>query len=256
MFYKIYQNQRTNIKIYQDGTVTGFINNKPIIITEDAQGYLCVNTNYMHGRIHQLVYCSFNNLDKVPDGYLIHHKDHNKHNNNLLNLELITHKQHIAEHYNEVFSEENKRKISEMMKTNNPMKNPEVVQKVKDKLTGREGRKLSDEERLMHSQRMKDNNPMKNPEVAKRVSDKHRGKHVSEEVKQKISKSGRGKKRSEETKHKISNSKLGIKNPAFGRKWMHNDKYKYYAKPEQVEYLISIGFEFGYKKNLEKYVIS
>lgn len=34
----------------------------------------------------------------VPEGYLVHHKDHDKSNNSLENLELLTHKQHFREH--------------------------------------------------------------------------------------------------------------------------------------------------------------
>lgn len=40
--------------------------------------------------IHHLVYCVFNNLDEIPSGYTIDHKDANKLNNKLNNLQLVT----------------------------------------------------------------------------------------------------------------------------------------------------------------------
>ena len=150
---------------------------------------------------------------------------------------------------------ENVSKRSERMKANNPMKNPETAKKVADKLSGREGRKLTDAERLMHSTRMKANNPMKNPETAKKVSLSHKGKTLSEEQKQKISLASKGKTLSEETKKKMSVAHSGKGNPAYGRKWMNNGFYKYYAKPEEVEEFLTMGFVFGLKINLPNYVV-
>jgi hypothetical protein len=36
----------------------------------------------------------------IPEGYIVHHRDHDKLNNDLSNLELMTHQQH-AEHHNQ-----------------------------------------------------------------------------------------------------------------------------------------------------------
>src|SRR4051794_23532661 len=36
----------------------------------------------------------------VPKGYVVHHRDHDKHNNELSNLELMTHQAH-SEHHNQ-----------------------------------------------------------------------------------------------------------------------------------------------------------
>lgn len=46
-------------------------------------------------RMHRLVWETFNGT--VPDGLDVHHKDHNKLNNSLDNLEVVTRKQNI--HY-------------------------------------------------------------------------------------------------------------------------------------------------------------
>ena len=40
--------------------------------------------------IHNLVYCTFNNLNNIPEGYVVDHIDSNKINNKLDNLQLIT----------------------------------------------------------------------------------------------------------------------------------------------------------------------
>ena len=250
-----YTNQRTHLKVYEDGTVEGTANGKPVKQHEDEEGYLIINISWCHGRIHQIVYCLFNDLNRVPKGYVVHHDDKNKQNNALSNLKLVTHKEHAFIHYDDKFTEENRQIFSDRMKENNPMKNPETAKKVSEKLTGREGRKLTDEERKMHSERMKENNPMKNPEIAAKVGEARRNISLSEEHRQHISEGVTGIKRSEEAKQHYSESKQGEKNPAFGRKWMHNNKYKYYAKPEEIEYLLSKGFEFGYKKSLPMYVI-
>lgn len=51
-------------------------------------------------RIHRLVWESFRG--DVPNGFVVHHKDNNKQNNNIKNLQLVStmehHKIHLAEH--------------------------------------------------------------------------------------------------------------------------------------------------------------
>ena len=51
---------------------------------------------------------------------------------------------------------------------------------------------------------MKSNNPMKNPEVAAKMALSKKGKHLSEEHKNKISEAQKGKKVTVETKQKMS----------------------------------------------------
>ena len=46
--------------------------------------------NVIDKQIHHLVYCTFNNINKIPEGYAIDHIDANKENNKLDNLRLVT----------------------------------------------------------------------------------------------------------------------------------------------------------------------
>lgn len=52
------------------------------------------------GRVleHQVEWCKANSATHVPEGCVIHHKDHNKLNNHPDNLELMTRKQHALHH--------------------------------------------------------------------------------------------------------------------------------------------------------------
>ena len=43
---------------------------------------------------HIYIYCKAHNLDKLPDGMTIHHIDHNKLNNSLDNLVMISREEH------------------------------------------------------------------------------------------------------------------------------------------------------------------
>jgi len=103
-------------------------------------------------------------------------------------------------------SEEHYKRLSERMKKNNPMKNPEIVKKVSEKLKGRKPSQKSEEGKRILSERMKKNNPMKNPEIVKKVIEARKGKKLSEEHKQKISVALKGKQFSEEHKQKMSES--------------------------------------------------
>lgn len=50
---------------------------------------------------HQLNWCLANNQTGVPAGFIIHHKDHNKLNNDASNLELMTRSTHMTYHATE-----------------------------------------------------------------------------------------------------------------------------------------------------------
>lgn len=122
----------------------------------------------------------------IPDGFDIHHKDHNHENDDPLNLELMTHSGHSKYHETgKTRSEETKRKMSESMKGQIPWN---------------AGISPSEETR-------------------QRQSDSHKGKTpwnkgltgiYSEETLEKISAAGKGRTRSEETKRKMSISQTGL----------------------------------------------
>lgn len=258
MQYREYITQKVFIKVYEDGTIKGTVKGNPVKKFEDEGGYLRVNVSWCHGRIHQIVYCLFNNLDGVPEGYEIHHIDKKKQNNSLDNLQLLTHKQHREIHYDDIFTEENRQKLSDNMKgENNPMKNADTAAKVADKLKGRPAIPKTEEGKKKLSDKMKgENNPMKNPETVKKMLETRGEFHLSDETKQKISDAMTGRQHTEESKLKMSEAHSGEGNPAYGRRWMNNKYYKIYAKPEWIEKLIEKGFEFGYKKTLPKYDLS
>lgn len=50
---------------------------------------------------HQYIWCLYNNRTEVPKGYVIHHKDHDKLNNSIDNLECLTRSQHMTYHATE-----------------------------------------------------------------------------------------------------------------------------------------------------------
>lgn len=51
------------------------------------------NGKRIHFYIHRLVWEAFKS--EIPNGYEINHIDHNKKNNNLSNLELVTHSENL-----------------------------------------------------------------------------------------------------------------------------------------------------------------
>lgn len=78
-------------------------------------------------------------------------------------------------------SEKGRKILRKRMKENNPMKNPEVVDKVKNKLKGTHHNRVTEYQIEVTKKRMKENNPMKNPEVAKKVSMKITGRKQDKE---------------------------------------------------------------------------
>lgn len=66
--------------------------------------YLC-GEYFQHGnkRLHLAVYEYFNGV--IPKGYHVHHKDDNKHNNDISNLGLMTAHDHISKHMQSIDKE-------------------------------------------------------------------------------------------------------------------------------------------------------
>ena len=82
----------------------------------DKKGYVNVRPQkgYRHWLLHQYIWMVANRCE-IPEGYDVHHKDHNRQNNSIYNLELIESTKHRSEH-NQNMSEETKKKISESKK--------------------------------------------------------------------------------------------------------------------------------------------
>lgn len=74
---------------------------------DDKTGYYLNSTLKM--RMHRFVWLC--EKGDIPKGYDIHHKDHDKSNNDISNLELVTKKQHSKLHYEELSAEEKQAKI-------------------------------------------------------------------------------------------------------------------------------------------------
>lgn len=73
------------------------IKGQPLATTDNGNGYLIVNLNKNNKRknyyVHRLVAEHF--IGEIPEGYVINHKDYDKYNNAVDNLEIITQKENI-----------------------------------------------------------------------------------------------------------------------------------------------------------------
>ena len=138
--WKEYRTKRIRFDISNFGNVRGhtinIINDRKYVGTKS---------------LYHLVWNLF--VGPVPEGYIIHHIDHNPLNDSLDNLKLMTRSEHISHHMKDkIVSEETKQKIS----------------------IGNIGK----------------HNP--SDETRKRMSESHKGKNLSEERKQNISDSLKG----------------------------------------------------------------
>lgn len=114
MLYNIYVNERKSIiykgddmsKVKLTGydydyyiTDTGQIykNEKLLSPVNNGLGYLDIKLwksgKRVHRYVHRLVWQTF--VGEIPAGYEVNHKDHNKANNSLSNLELVTHSMNL-----------------------------------------------------------------------------------------------------------------------------------------------------------------
>lgn len=98
-------------------------NNKSNLVLKTKWGTARINnsgyywiTTYKDGNrgklLHKLIWIEHNG--PIPEGYVVHHHDHNKLNNNINNLELMTLSEHTTYH-NKNMSDERKQKISKAM---------------------------------------------------------------------------------------------------------------------------------------------
>ena len=88
---------------------------KRYIGTIDKKGYVHVKPpkGYKHAGFHQYIWMCVNG--DIPNGYDIHHIDHNPSNNSIYNLEIVERHVHRSEHKQNI-SDETKKKISEANK--------------------------------------------------------------------------------------------------------------------------------------------
>lgn len=102
----------TDIEVSNIGNIRGTLYNNQIFsegIISIINGRKCIGKK----PVYRLVWTVFNG--PVPKGCCIHHKDHNKLNDRLDNLEMMTRSDH-SKHHNDNMTEETKQKISESHK--------------------------------------------------------------------------------------------------------------------------------------------
>lgn len=114
----------------EKGTIYSLKHKKYIGTIDKKDNYVKVRApkGYKHLYIHQYIWMCANGCD-IPEGYHIHHIDHNQLNNSIYNLELIEKTEHHKLHGKNI-SEETKRKISKSLSGvyNNPKKSKQVAQ--------------------------------------------------------------------------------------------------------------------------------
>ena len=76
----------TNIKYCENGKIAEF-NGKRYVKDLKTGYYLCHDESGSGTRLHRDVWEFYN--CKIPNGYEVHHKDHDKSNNDIENLQLL-----------------------------------------------------------------------------------------------------------------------------------------------------------------------
>lgn len=83
-------------------------------VYENNNGYYRLSNNKL---LHRTIWENFYG-QKVPDGYVIHHKDHNPHNNSISNLQLMTELEHTRHHHKgKTIDENTKKRMSKLYNT-------------------------------------------------------------------------------------------------------------------------------------------
>lgn len=77
---------------------------------DEKTGYYLNST--LRIRMHRFVWIC--NYGDIPKGYAVHHIDHDKSNNDISNLQLVTIKEHAKIHYDELSNEEKQARIDNM----------------------------------------------------------------------------------------------------------------------------------------------
>jgi hypothetical protein len=140
-----------------------------------SKGYYMIYSNELNNKgklLHRLVYEKF--IGIIPDNYDIHHIDGNRLNNEIYNLQCLSHSEHIKLHaVDREFSDETRKNLSLALT----------------------GKKLTKEQR-------------------KNISEGKKGIRFTDEHRKNLSEARIGLKDSEETKNKKSQNTKGENNPA------------------------------------------
>ena len=88
---------------YIENTKFAYFNGYKFTKDDKTGYYLSSIIDGKRYRLHRYIWEYYNG--KIPKGYHIHHKDHNKDNNELSNLELLTKEEHIKRHKEEMSKE-------------------------------------------------------------------------------------------------------------------------------------------------------
>lgn len=102
-----------NYEFYEDGTIYGYVRKKYLRGNDSHKGYNMVGLNDNNGikkiyQRHRIIYTIFKG--EIPEGYDVHHINHNKQDNRIDNLEIITHSQHSIMH-NQNMTDSHKNKL-------------------------------------------------------------------------------------------------------------------------------------------------
>lgn len=101
----------TDVEYLDNGKIAIFNNHK--YVRDDKTGYyLCHDAGGTGTRLHRDVWCFYNG--DIPKGYSIHHIDHNKSNNEINNLQMLSNSEHIKLHGAELTDEQRKNKIKNL----------------------------------------------------------------------------------------------------------------------------------------------
>lgn len=101
------RNDRTNLLL------------KPSIANGYYKVRLSYNNQILDQTIHNIVYCTFFEIEYIPEGYVVNHKDANKLNNNIKNLELITLSENVYKALYETKTNSNCKKVKQFDKQHN-----------------------------------------------------------------------------------------------------------------------------------------
>lgn len=107
----------TDIKYSKDRKTADF--NGSHYVRDDKTGYYLCHDGYGAGhRLHRDIWEYYNGT--IPEGYHIHHKDHDKGNNDIENLQLMSNSEHQKLHGAELTEEQREKKRKNVIEKANP----------------------------------------------------------------------------------------------------------------------------------------